>query len=327
MKLKPLALAAIGFFALCGSVQAQNWELDSSISEVAFGSIKSDHVGEVHRFDNVSGVVSEDGAVEVSIDLTSVNTNIELRNTRMIDHVFGNYASADIRTQIDMERLSQLPVGGAEIFSIFGTLDFLGTEHNLQLDLLVARLSERRVLVSTRNMIFLNAEDLGITNGLAKLAELAGLPSITGAVPVTLRFVFDSTGSVAAATPLQVASANAQAVSASAQVPASNTSLALQGDAKRGIKVYMKCFACHSIKEGRHGTGPSLYKVLGRPAGTEEGYQYSDALAGAGFPWTEEELLNYLTNPSAYIPGTSMAFEGLYEQGDIVDLLSYLASQ
>ncbi|GGE61066.1 YceI family protein [Actibacterium pelagium] len=318
--LKPMALAAIGFFALCGSVQAQNWELDSSVSEVSFGSIKRDFAGEVHRFDSVSGSVSEDGNVEVNIDLTSVNTNVDLRNSRMIEYVFGSYTSAAIRTQIDMDRLGQLPVGGTEIFSIFGTLEFLGKEHNLQLDVVVARLSDLRVMVNTRNMIFLNAEDMGITDSLAKLADLAGLPQISGAVPVTLRFVFDGQGAVAAATQVQVASANAQEVR-------SSSTLAAQGNAQRGIKVYMKCFACHSVKEGRHGTGPSLHNVLGRPAGTQEGYQYSDALAGAGFPWTEDELANYLTNPAAYIPGTSMAFEGLYEQGDIQDLLAYLAAQ
>ncbi len=307
---RPLAAAALGFFALTGSALAQSWLLDPAVSEVSFGSIKKDNVGEVHRFDRIDGFVTKDGAVQIALDLTSVNTNIDVRNSRLVEHLFGDFGAAGIRTQIDMGRLAQMQVGDVEIFSVYGTLDFLGLTHDLQLDMVVARLSDSRVMASSRNMIFLNAEDLGLSKGLEKLAELAKLPGITSAVPITLRFVFNSDGTQSA--PVEVATAN--------------TTLSHSGNAQRGIKVYMRCFACHSVKEGRHGTGPSLHGVMGRPAGTQDGYQYSGAMTGAGITWSEDVMAAFLSNPTQYLPGTSMAFEGLYDEQDIADLLSYLNS-
>ncbi len=311
MKWKPLALALFGFLAAVGGAQAQNWVLDPAISEVSFGSIKKDNVGEVHRFDRIQGSVAPDGSVQIDLDLTSVNTKIDIRNSRLIEYLFSGFDVASIRTQIDMGRLAQMGIGEVEIFSVFGSLDFLGKSHDMQMDMVVARLSQHRVMASTRDMVFLNADDLGLSGGLEKLAELAKLPGITHAVPVTLRFVFNDDNSSG---------------SAVAPVTTASVSLSSQGNAQRGLKVYMRCFSCHSVKEGRHSTGPSLHNIIGAPAGSQPGYQYSDALAGAGFAWTEAELASFLASPSGYIPGTSMAFEGLYSQDDIADLLSYLSS-
>lgn len=306
--MRVIAMAAAGFFTVVGNAEAQNWLLDPAISEVSFGSIKRDNVGEVHRFDRIDGYVTDDGTVQIALDLTSVNTNIALRNSRVIEHLFGDFGAAAIRTQIDLERLAKLPVGGIEIYSVFGTLDFLGQAHDLQLEMVVTRLAETRVMASSRNMIFLNAEDLGLSSGLKKLAELADLPGITSAVPVTLRLVFNSDGSN----------------TLGAAVTSANVTLSEQGDAKRGLKVYMRCFSCHSVKKGRHSTGPSLAGIIGRPAGGADGYQYSEALTDASFTWDEEALAAFLAAPQKAVPGTSMAFDGLADQSDIADLLSYL---
>ncbi|MEM6307186.1 MAG: cytochrome C, partial [Pseudomonadota bacterium] len=67
---------------------AGGWTLDNDTSKVQFGSIKKDYVGESHFFENMSGTVSDDGMVSVAIDLTSVQTWIDIRNERMIEHVF-----------------------------------------------------------------------------------------------------------------------------------------------------------------------------------------------------------------------------------------------
>lgn len=82
------------------------------------------------------------------------------------------------------------------------------------------------------------------------------------------------------------------------------------GDADKGEKVFKKCRACHMIKNGdetieRGGrTGPNLYGVIGRKAGSEEGYNYDEAMkkAGeAGLVWDEEKVAEYLHDPSAYL--------------------------
>ncbi|MGH7292912.1 MAG: c-type cytochrome, partial [Myxococcota bacterium] len=62
----------------------------------------------------------------------------------------------------------------------------------------------------------------------------------------------------------------------------SSIAFAEEGDTANGARVFAACAACHSLAPGRHRTGPSLAGVLGRKAGTAEGFRrYSPALNGA----------------------------------------------
>lgn len=54
----------------------------------------------------------------------------------------------------------------------------------------VARLGENKIMVTTDEMIMLSMADAGIDENISKLMELASLPSIARASPVTLRLVF-----------------------------------------------------------------------------------------------------------------------------------------
>jgi len=99
------------------------------------------------------------------------------------------------------------------------------------------------------------------------------------------------------------------------------------GDAAAGKRVFVKCMACHSIQEGQNRVGPSLYGVVGREAGTVDGFNYSDANADSGITWTEETLFAYLENPQEYIPGTKMIFPGLPKPQDRADVIAYLKSE
>ena len=69
-----------------------------------------------------------------------------------------------------------------------------------------------------------------------------------------------------------------------------------------------QCGACHVIDPGSPGgrQGPHLRGVVGRKAGSVEGFQYSAALKGADFVWDEEKLDAYLTNPQNIVKGGIM---------------------
>ncbi|MBW4707178.1 YceI family protein [Roseobacter sp. YSTF-M11] len=169
-----------------------NWASVDGESSVAFGSIKNDTAGEVHHFSAVKGSVSEAGELAIMIDVSSVETNIDIRNERMTEHVFqGGSATAVLSGEIDMEELTALEVGATRLMDIEGTLTFGGLETDVEAKMLVARLGEDRVLVTTADFIMLSTEDLGIDAGIDALMELASLSGITRVTPVSVRMVFE----------------------------------------------------------------------------------------------------------------------------------------
>ena len=96
-------------------------------------------------------------------------------------------------------------------------------------------------------------------------------------------------------------------------------------DAALGEKVFNKCRACHQIGEGAKTlVGPPLNGIVGRKAGSIEGYAYSDANKNSGITWDEATLTEYLKNPRAKIPGTKMIFVGIPNEADILNLVAFL---
>ena len=72
------------------------------------------------------------------------------------------------------------------------------------------------------------------------------------------------------------------------------------GDAAKGKKVFNRCRACHSDKPGKNMTGPSLFGVVGRKAGTAAGYTRYHGLKGADWTWNEKLLMEYLKDPRKF---------------------------
>ncbi len=103
------------------------------------------------------------------------------------------------------------------------------------------------------------------------------------------------------------------------------SSSALAGDAALGEKVFKKCNACHVVDKEKHKTGPHLVNVIGRTAGTAEGYKkYSKAMKNSGIVWDDETLNGYLEKPKKYLKGTRMAFAGLKKEEDRANVIAYL---
>ncbi len=187
-------LAALSFGALTLPAHADVWTLDADLSNLTFGSIKNDEVGESHKFTGLSGTVTADGEIEVLVDLSSVETLIDIRNERMIEHVFKNVGSAKITATVDLTDFDDLDVGQTTTMEVLGTLSLLGTETELYGDFFVMRVSPTQTLISSDGLVMLNMEDAGLNAGIDILQELAGLDSITRVSPVTMRFVFENSG-------------------------------------------------------------------------------------------------------------------------------------
>lgn len=104
-----------------------------------------------------------------------------------------------------------------------------------------------------------------------------------------------------------------------------------EGDPAKGEKAFRKCQACHTVEQGKHRVGPSLYQVVGRPVASAEGYdRYSDAMkakAAEGMVWTEENLDAYLADPRGFIPGNKMIFPGIKKEEERADVIAFLKSK
>jgi cytochrome c len=95
--------------------------------------------------------------------------------------------------------------------------------------------------------------------------------------------------------------------------------------AMAGAELYQaRCAGCHSIDQ--HRIGPRHRGLVGRRAGTEQGFDYSPALRAAGFVWTPQQLDRWLQNPGALVPGTYMGFRLASAQERQV-IIAYLGTQ
>jgi len=96
-------------------------------------------------------------------------------------------------------------------------------------------------------------------------------------------------------------------------------------DPVKGAKVFKKCTSCHNADEGgKNGTGPALWDIVGRAAGTGADFSYSGAMASSGITWNYEELDGYLENPKTYLPKNKMAFIGVKKPADRAAVIEYL---
>lgn len=95
-------------------------------------------------------------------------------------------------------------------------------------------------------------------------------------------------------------------------------------DADAGAAQWRACRACHAMEPGRNGTGPYLHGVVGRPINAAEGFNYSGALSALGDEWTVEALSRFIENPRGTAPGTTMAYNGMRNRSDRLNLIAYM---
>ena len=95
-----------------------------------------------------------------------------------------------------------------------------------------------------------------------------------------------------------------------------------------GEKVFHRCGACHQVgPDAENRVGPVLTGVIGRSAGSLEGFKFSKPMVEAGqngLVWNDETLLAYLADPRALVKGTKMAFAGLKSEDDRRAVIAYI---
>ena len=169
-----------------------DWHLVNEESKLNFISIKATNIAEIHSFKKVSGSVKENGEAQLSINLASLETLIPIRNERMGKLLFETkiYPSAFFKLEVDLEKILLTEVGKSSEVEYRGMFGLKNKQFPLLVKLKVTRLNDQSFSVSSSEPLLLNADRLGLSNGIESLRAVAGLPSISKSVSVTFSLMF-----------------------------------------------------------------------------------------------------------------------------------------
>jgi len=178
---------------LLAAASAQgNWQLDNDASSLSFVTIKAEHVGEVHTFDRLSGSISEAGVADITIELASINTLIPIRDERMQNLLFETnlFPEARLGAELDIGEFEALEPGASATATIGFDLSMRGQSNSNQAEVRVTRLADNGIQATTLKPVLVIANSFDLVRGVEALREIAGLPSISNAVPVSFTVVF-----------------------------------------------------------------------------------------------------------------------------------------
>ncbi|MBQ4812478.1 DUF1592 domain-containing protein [Pseudoalteromonas luteoviolacea] len=175
------------------------WQLDSTTSLLSYVSVKKDHVAELNQFVTqnndspaLSGSIDVDGNVILAVDLSTISTGVDIRNTRILDLLFETdlLPIAYFSAQIDNALLSNLEIGQPVIQNMTGEISLHGINHQMTLDVLVVKLASGKVNVSTLSPIIIDSKSFEMDYGIEALRVVANLTSIGESVPVYFNLTY-----------------------------------------------------------------------------------------------------------------------------------------
>ncbi|MCG9730686.1 YceI family protein [Shewanella sp. Isolate13] len=179
----------IGILLLPFSLMASagNWTVENDSSAVNFISIKKGDIAEVHHFKSIAGNLTDKGQFNFSIALASVATNIDIRDERMDSLLFevDKYPKLMLKANVDPKILADLAVGSVKVATIDAEVSLHGKKQKMAFTVSIAKLSDSHILVASVAPVIVNADSFGLSSGVDKLREIAGLSAISKAVPVS----------------------------------------------------------------------------------------------------------------------------------------------
>ena len=175
--------AALGIVA---SNAMADWQVMQT-SSITYVSTKNNLIAENNQFTTITGGITSKGQATLRIDLSSVQTHVEIRNQRMRDIFFEvtNYPEAVITAQLQPQDLAHIESGTPLDIELPLTISLHGVTAETSAKLRAAKVGQR-IWVTTREPLLISARDFGLEAGVAALQEIAGLNGIAGTVPVTI---------------------------------------------------------------------------------------------------------------------------------------------
>jgi hypothetical protein len=173
-----------------------DWNLKNNESSLHFISIKKDSLAEVHHFQQLEGSITEMGEFQFSIHLAGLETNIPIRNDRMHEFLFetAKFPLAVGKGNLNMAEVKKLAVGETTSVTVPVTIELHGKSVKKDVLFQVAKLKADKIWAVTPVPFILDAAAFDLAPGIDKLRELALLPNIAQAVPVSASLTFVHAG-------------------------------------------------------------------------------------------------------------------------------------
>ncbi|MEP1448510.1 MAG: YceI family protein [Paraglaciecola sp.] len=170
-----------------------NWTLVNDLSSLNFVSTKNQHVSEIHHFKTLKGELSPTGKLLIEIDLTSIDSGIEIRDTRMREKLFvvDKFPTANLSAQLSSNLLS-LEEGESILATLPAKLDLMGISKTIKVSVQVTGTANNGIIATSTQPILISAADFGLASGIEVLQKLAGLSGIGLTVPVSFNLLFNA---------------------------------------------------------------------------------------------------------------------------------------
>jgi cytochrome c len=94
-----------------------------------------------------------------------------------------------------------------------------------------------------------------------------------------------------------------------------------------GFELYLaRCSNCHSNEAGKTLFAPTLFGLMGRRAGSVEGFPYTQKITLLGFDWSAERLSRWLSSSSLDSPILRMRHLGVEDPAERDALVAYIST-
>lgn len=186
--LSNIAVAKLNFVT---TTHPGQWEINTTASTLNFTTTKNASKTEIQSFKKFESHIANN-KVTMVVDLSSVDTGIEIRDQRIKELFFNvvKFPSATVTIDLNKSDLKRLKIGQTKTLKLQAEVDIHGVEQTLPVELQVTLLEKNQLLVLSRQPIIVNLKNFNLLKGVNALREIAKLQSINAAVPVTFSFIF-----------------------------------------------------------------------------------------------------------------------------------------
>lgn len=166
-----------------------DWQLVSP-SEVTLVSTKNHDVAEVFRFQRLEGKINQQGQAQVALDLTSIDSAIEIRDQRMRDILFETklFPKATLTANLDLTALT-----ATQTYILDAVLDLHGQQQDIKVPVLIVKASNDNIVVTSLQPVLVHGSQFQLSKGIMQLQEIAKLERISDTVPVSFTLTFTPT--------------------------------------------------------------------------------------------------------------------------------------